>query len=85
MSNKQELEKALQAIHEYLSKCGWGNEHGSPFLGYRLDPITGMPHRGDLAFIIQTERDIYDYEKSRPNQHQGFWWISPSKRNQTQK
>ena len=53
---------ALHYIHQYLTETGWGysQEITDEQCLYRTDPLTGMAVRGDHAFQIQTERDIYE-------------------------
>lgn len=54
---------AFTAMGCYLHKCGWTESSTSAepaVVFYWIDPITGFPHRTDFAFIIQTERDMYN-------------------------
>lgn len=57
------LDKVLIAIQEYLKESGWedlGMKPGVPeeLSFYWLDPITGLAHRADFAFLLQSEREI---------------------------
>ena len=60
VSNK---DKALAAIAAYLREKGWKclelNITQYNFFQY-VDPVTEISHRLDFAFIVQTERDIYE-------------------------
>lgn len=65
------LSKALHYIHEYLNEKGWGQiglwegaDQEKWTGGFRVDPVLKQVHRGDFAFIIQTERDIVELNKS---------------------
>ncbi len=64
-------ETALTAICDYLEACGWQlsstitRDDGD--FGYFFDPKTGQRHRSDFAWFVQTERDVYDFEKSLQN------------------
>jgi len=56
-------DKALQAIAVYLKENGWKclglNVTEYNHFQY-VDPVTEISHRLDFAFIVQTERDIYE-------------------------
>ena len=55
--------KALQAVASYLREKGWKclelNVTEYNHFQY-VDPVTEISHRLDFAFIVQTERDIYE-------------------------
>ena len=55
--------KALQAVAAYLRERGWKclelNVTEYNHFQY-VDPVTEISHRLDFAFIVQTERDIYE-------------------------
>lgn len=48
------LNTALGAVGNYLEACGWAMTCAS-FAW--IDPLTGFPHRTDIAFMIQTDRE----------------------------
>ena len=55
--------QACTAIVKYLELQGWKSnsksEDESAQFNY-IDPITGICHRADFAYIVQSERDIYN-------------------------
>ena len=54
---------AFGAIHKYLVvngwKDNWDSKDNAAMFNF-IDPITGLCHRSDFAFIIQTERDQHE-------------------------
>lgn len=60
---KQEV---VKAIDKYLFFHGWKHNIDSPDFSamfHWIDPVTGLSHRSDFAYIVQSERDIYEYNK----------------------
>lgn len=48
--------KVFSAISEYLTASGWVFG-GDQMDFYWVDPVSGLSHRSDFAFIVQSERD----------------------------
>jgi hypothetical protein len=68
--NKKRLfkNKVLEAITGYWLGNGWTHNLDSKdesAIFNLIDPITGLCHRSDFAYIVQSERDIYEYEKNK--------------------
>lgn len=56
----------IETISNYLQVNGWISNVESSDLGaafHWIDPVTGLAHRSDFAYIIQSERDIYEAYK----------------------
>lgn len=56
----------IETIANYLQVNGWISNVKSSDLGatfHWIDPVTGLAHRSDFAYIIQSERDIYEVYK----------------------
>lgn len=68
MTAKQENLKyaACDAIIAYLQLMGWkhnlDSKDESAFMNF-IDPKTGVSHRADFAWVVQSERDIYEMER----------------------
>lgn len=70
MRNKEisaALEETYKSIRKYLVLSGWEepdfNRQPMECIGYVIDPINGMLHRIDLAYIIQSERNYLELLK----------------------
>ena len=63
---QQAKDKAITAISKYLEINGWvrykGPDFNIEFFGW-VDPVTELVHRSDFAYIIQSERDIYERQR----------------------
>jgi hypothetical protein len=57
---------AFQNISDYLTLCGWKctGDTGDDDIFARIDPLTGVHHRPDMAFVLQTDRDVVEMCKA---------------------
>jgi hypothetical protein len=67
MTDKQSKLKAkvFAAISDYLTSQGWQMHDTGPMTFHWQDPKTGMFHRSDFAYVVQSERDIYEREQEQ--------------------
>lgn len=55
-------DNAFKAVSEYLLSRGWVQSESveAEDFFYYVDPLTGMRHRSDFAFLLQTEREAME-------------------------
>ncbi len=70
-------DEALGAMAKYLDATGWemSNIITEEACLYRIDPLTGLSHRADFAFFVQTEREItklHSKKKKKVNRKKSY-------------